>query len=222
MRLLLDHWSRPKADICPLLSAIASLAKARSFETHSLHFLQQLPRFTQKRPNLSSFGDRFPCEQAMRARVLVCLWRAGSLCAAVHAAALPAVHRWRAARVAGTCFGTTTRAYQHRAGVAGVIAHGSRLLSAEARRRLEPAAFGAFRAADAGLVSDTITFACWVTLPTMALPPSPTDTFCTVMAGSPWLRWRLSASIWAGKVRARRPKARAALSCWAISSAFAR
>ena len=25
-------------------------------------------------------------------------------------------------------------------------------------------------------------------LPTMALPPSPTATFCTVMAGSPWLR----------------------------------
>ena len=95
----------------------------------------------------------------MRARVLVCLWRAGSLCAAVHAAALPAVHRWRAARVAGTCFGTTTRAYQHRAGVAGVIAHGSRLLSAEARRRLEPAAFGAFRdrgAAHVDLKTNTV------------------------------------------------------------------
>jgi hypothetical protein len=39
-----------------------------------------------------------------------------------------------------------------------------------------------------------------------------------VMAGSPWLRSRLSASIWAGKVRASLPNARAALSCCARSS----
>ena len=53
--------------------------------------------------------------------------------------------------------------------------------------RLIPA-FGALRAACAGLLSDTITLRCCVTLPTMALPPSATDTFCTVMAGSPRLR----------------------------------
>ena len=85
---------------------------------------------------------------------------------------------------------TTTSARQHRAGIAGVIAQAcaSRLASAESRFRLEPELFGAFRGADAGFLSDTITLACCVTLPTMALPPSPTDTFCTVMAGSPWLR----------------------------------
>jgi hypothetical protein len=37
-------------------------------------------------------------------------------------------------------------------------------------------------------LSETITFACCATLPTIALPPSPTDTFCTVMAAPPWLR----------------------------------
>jgi hypothetical protein len=42
--------------------------------------------------------------------------------------------------------------------------------------------------AGALLLSETITLACCVTLPTMALPPSPTDTFCTVMAGSLLLR----------------------------------
>src|SRR5205814_5488793 len=123
---------------------------------------------------------------AVLARVPVCLGRAGSRCAAVHAAALVAVHRRRAARAAGTGLGATTRARQHRFGNSDVIAHASaaRLASAESRLRLERAAFGAFCAADAGLLSDTITRACCVTLPTMALPPSATDTFCTVMAGS--------------------------------------
>ena len=113
---------------------------------------------------------------------------APDLGAAVHAAAFPAVHRRRAARVVGTGSGATTPARQHRAGIAGVIAHAcaSRLALAESRFRLEPEPFGAFRAADAGLLSETITRACCVTLPTMALPPSPTDTFRTVMAGSPW------------------------------------
>lgn len=36
--------------------------------------------------------------------------------------------------------------------------------------------------------SETIMLACCVTLPTMALPPSCTDTFCTVTAGAPLLR----------------------------------
>jgi hypothetical protein len=55
--------------------------------------------------------------------------------------------------------GATTRARQHRTGISGVIAHAcaSRLASAESRPRLEREAFGAFRAADAGLLSDTIT-----------------------------------------------------------------
>src|SRR3954451_21775073 len=158
--------------------------------SQSLHLTQQLPRVTQHRPNLPSLGDRLPGEQAVLARVLVCLWRAGSLRASVHAAAPLAVYRRRAARTAGSGFGATTSARQHRAGVADVIAHvcASRLASAESRLRLERATFGAFRAADAGLLSETITRACCVTLPTMALPPSPIDTFCTVMAGSPWLR----------------------------------
>src|SRR4029079_12831537 len=144
----------------------------------SLHLLQQLPRFTQQRLNLPSLGDRTPGEAAVLARVLICPRRAGPLCAAMHAAALSAVHRRRAARAIGTGFGATTRARQQRAGISDVIAHACacRLASAASRRRLEPEAFGAFRAADAAFLSETITRACCVTLPTMALPPSPTDT----------------------------------------------
>jgi hypothetical protein len=130
-----------------------------SFASHLLHLFQQLPRFTQQRLNLPSLGDCIPGEQAVPARVLVRLGRAGSLCAAVHAAALLAVHCRRAAGAARTGFGATTRARQHRTGISGVIAHAcaSRLASVESRPRLEREAFGAFRAADAGLLSDTIT-----------------------------------------------------------------
>src|SRR6185369_9497501 len=156
----------------------------------SLHLFQQPPRVTQQRLYLPALGDRAPAEPTVLACVPVCLWRAGPACTAMHAAALSATRRRRAARAAGTGFGATTSARQHRACVAGVIAHACacRLASASACRRLEPEFFGAFRAADAAFLSETITLACCVTLPTMALPPSPTDTFCTVMAGSPWLR----------------------------------
>ena len=43
---------------------------------------------------------------------------------------------------------------------------------------LRPRAFGALRAADVEFLSETISLACCVTLQAMALPPSPTDTFC--------------------------------------------
>src|SRR5262249_41153654 len=144
----------------------------------SLHLLKQLPRFPQQRLNLLSLGDRIPREQTVLARVLVCPWRAGSRCAAVHAATLLAVHRRRAARVAAAGLGATTRARQHRAGISDMIAHAcaSRLASTQSRLCPTPAAFDAFRVADAAFLSDTITRACCVTLPTMALPPSPTDT----------------------------------------------
>src|SRR5262249_40367792 len=114
----------------------------------SFHLFQQLPRFTQQRPYLPSLGDRIPREQAVLARLLVCRWRAGSLCAAMHAAAILAVHRRRAARIAGTGLGATTRARQHRAGISDVIAHAcaSRLASAESCPRLEGEAFDAFLA----------------------------------------------------------------------------
>src|SRR5882724_1515457 len=71
----------------------------------------------------------------------------------MHAAALFAVRSRRAARAAGTGFGATTWARQHRAGFSDVIAHAcaSRLASAESRLRVEPEPFGAFRAADAGV-----------------------------------------------------------------------
>ena len=145
----------------------------RSCETRSLHLFQHPPRFTHQRLNLPSLGNRIPAEPAMLSRALICLWRAGSRCTTVHAAALPAVYRRRAARAAGTGFGATTSARQHRAGIADVItqACASRLASAESRFRLELEPVGAFRAADAGFLSDTITLACCVTLPTMALPP---------------------------------------------------
>jgi len=104
----------------------------------SPHLLQQLPRFNQELPNPPSLGDRIPREATVLPRVLVCPWRAGSRCAAVHAAALPAAHRRRAARAAATGSGATTRARQHRSGISDVIAHAfaSCLASAESRPEL--------------------------------------------------------------------------------------
>src|SRR3984957_394354 len=103
---------------CGLSPHIATLMRAPS-----LHLLKQLPRFTQQRLNSPSLGDRIPGEPAVLARVSVCLWRGGSRGAAVHAAALPAVHRRRAARAAATGLGATAWARQHRAGILDVIAH---------------------------------------------------------------------------------------------------
>lgn len=147
----------------------------------SLHTLQHLPRLTQQYQNLPSLRDRIPAEQSVLVRVPVRPRRAGSLGTAVHAAARLAVHGMRPARAAAAGLGATTRARQHRAGILDVIAHAcaSGLASAAPCRRLAPAGPSA-RAADAGFWSDTTTFACCVTLPTMALPPPSTFTFCTV------------------------------------------
>src|SRR6266478_847008 len=216
-------WARQHSSLQPdRYERPATFGRAKSF-----HLLQQLPRVTQQGLNLLSLGDRDLCEEAVLARVLVSPWRAGFRRTAVHAAAFFAAHRRRAARSAGADFCAATRARQHRTGIAGVIAHGCapRLASTGSCCCSPGSGIGTIRAsvtAGAAPLSETITLACCVTLPTMALPPSPTDTFCTVMAGSPWLRWRLSASIWAGNVRESLPKARAALSCWAMSLAFAR
>src|SRR5882724_4603306 len=143
----------------------------------SFHLLQQLPRFAQQRLNPPLPGDRVPGEQAVLARVLVSPWRAGFRRTAVHAAAPFAAHRRRAARAAGADFCAATRARQHRTGMAGVIAHAraSRLASTGSCSRSESSGMGTLRAAvtaGAGLLSETITLACCVTLPTMALPPS--------------------------------------------------
>src|SRR5260370_6147181 len=182
-----------------------SRAAANLCEKQSLHLLQQLPRCPQQGRIPLSLGDRFAVEQAVLARVLVSPWRAASRRAAVHAAALFAAHRRRAARAAGTDFCPATRARQHRTGIAGVIAHACvcRFASTESCCCSPGSGIGTIRAAvtaGAGVLSETITLACCVTLPTMALPPSWTDTFCTVMAGSPLLRCRFRASIWPGDV----------------------
>src|SRR3981081_3015003 len=147
-----------------------SRAAANLCEKQSLHLLQQLPRVTQQGLNLLSLGDRVPGVQAVLARVLVSPWRAGSRRTAVHAAALFAAHRRRAARSAGTDFCDATRARQHRAGIAGVIAH------ARASRFASPAScccspgsgIGTIRESltrALGPFSETITLACCVTLP---------------------------------------------------------
>ena len=166
---------------------------SKFLRNRSFHRLQKLPCFAQQRLNAPSPGDRVLSEQAVPARVLVCPWRAGSRRTAVHAAALSAAHRRRAARSAEADFCAATRARQHRTGIAGSIAHAcaSRFVSRHrAAVRLDqasgPSRHPSPRAL--GYLSETITLACCVTLPTMALPPSPTDTFCTVMAGSPLLR----------------------------------
>jgi hypothetical protein len=91
-------------------------------ENTSFHLLQQPPRFIQQCPDLLAFGDGVAGEQAVPARVLVSAWRAGSGCAAVHAAAPFAAYRRRAARSAGAGLCPATRARQHRTGIAGVIA----------------------------------------------------------------------------------------------------
>ncbi|RTE94238.1 hypothetical protein D6B98_08905 [Bradyrhizobium sp. LVM 105] len=70
--------------------------------------------------------------------------------------------------------------------------------------------------------SPTVRCACCATFPTIALPPSCTDRFCTVIGRSPLPRWRLRASIWAAKVRASRVIVRATPSCCARSSVKAR
>ena len=92
------------------LGPAVNLVKNSVSDGQSLHLIQQLPRFTQQPLNPPSLGDRIFGEQAVRARVLVCLWRAGTSCTTVHAAALLAVHRRRAACAAGTGFGATPRA----------------------------------------------------------------------------------------------------------------
>ncbi|MDD1533823.1 hypothetical protein C7U89_17555 [Bradyrhizobium sp. WBOS4] len=61
--------------------------------------------------------------------------------------------------------------------------------------------------------SPTVRCACCATFPTIALPPSCTDRFCTVIGRSPLPRWRLSASICAAKVRASRVNVREIPSC---------
>jgi hypothetical protein len=100
-----------------------SPVSANLCENKSFHRLQKLPRFAQQGLNPPSLDDRAPGEQPVLARVLVSLWRAASWSAAVHAAALFAAHDRRAARAAGTDFCPATRARQHRAGIAGVVAH---------------------------------------------------------------------------------------------------
>jgi hypothetical protein len=59
----------------------------------SLHLLQHLPCFAQHLPNPPPLLDGIPGESPVLARVPVGPWRAGSQCAAVHAAALLAAHR---------------------------------------------------------------------------------------------------------------------------------
>ncbi|MGX1346856.1 hypothetical protein AB7M49_000432 [Bradyrhizobium elkanii] len=135
-------------------------------------------------PHLPSLFDRISGEEAVLARVPGRPWRPDPLVPPVHAAARLAVHRRRTARTAAAGLCAATRARQHRTGGSDLIAHAcaSCLASAASCRRPAPAALGAVRAADAGSWSDTPTFACWVTLPTMALPPSSTFTFCTVIS----------------------------------------
>ena len=149
----------------------------------SLHPLQKLPRLAQQVLYPLSLGDLRPGEQPVLARVPVAPWRAGSRRTAMHAAAFFAVHGVCAALATRTEFGAATRVVHlhsqsaaHRAALDGLF-HDHVPLPLGAHR--------ASAAAGAGFLSDTITFACCVTLPTMALPPSATDTFCTVMAGSP-------------------------------------
>ncbi len=139
-----------------------SRAAANLCEKQSLHLLQQLPRFTQQGLNPLSLGDRVAGEQAVLARVLVSPWRAASRRAAVHAAALFAAHRRRAARAAGTDFCPATRARQHRTGIAGVIAHACvcRLASAGSCSCAPQSGIDTIRAsvtAGAGLLSEKIT-----------------------------------------------------------------
>src|SRR5216683_2029552 len=118
-----------------------------------------------------------PSEKVVPARVLVSPWRAGPRRTAVHAAAPFAAHRRRAARSAGADFCPATRARQHRFGIAGVVAHAfaSRFASTGSCSFAPRSGIETIRAsvtAGAGLLSETITLACCVTLPTMALPPS--------------------------------------------------
>src|SRR5665213_3081519 len=189
----------------------------------SLHPPQHLPCLIQQRLDLLALGDRFAREPAVPARVVVSPLAAGSWRTAVHAAAPFAAQRRCAAGSTVAGFGAATPARPHGTGVGGVIAHARacRLAPAELCVPAPRPDVGASVTAVAPPLSGRITLACCVTLPTMAWPPSPTDTFCTVTGGSPLLRWRLSASIWAGNVRASLLSARAALSRRTLSFALA-
>src|SRR5262249_15361506 len=62
----------------------------------------------------------------------------------------------------------------------------------------------------------------WLTVPTMAWPPSLTVTWCTLMVCSPEVRYFLSASICMANVRASLFSMVEAESCWSIVSTWAR
>nr|GAJ33723.1 hypothetical protein BDOA9_0129210 [Bradyrhizobium sp. DOA9] len=186
----------------------AGLMKRRS----SLQLAQEPPSVLQQGLHLVSLGATIPCEHSMSTCVPVPLGGARSPRAAMHAAAALAVHRRRAAGGAVACPRPAARARHHRSGVADMTAAHAlapRLASAHSRSPAAP---------DAMSGSTPIRCACCVTLPTIARPPSCTDKFCTVIARSSLLRWRLSASTWAAKVRDSRVNARAMPSCCARSS----
>src|SRR5258706_16027121 len=106
----------------------------------------------------------------------------------MHPTTFLAVHRWRPPRLARTSLGTAARAGQHRPGIARVIAGhlpGSRLDGTVADARSPTIGIVGIcewlsASGDAAALSLVVSCAACVTLPTIAWPPSLTDTFCTV------------------------------------------
>src|SRR5262245_41636769 len=114
----------------------------------------------------------------------------------MHSATPLAVHRWRLAGLARAGLGTAAPAGQHRPGVArmmashlfdlrlnGTIAGAGSATIVIAAVRASASAGGAAPALSAAVSP----WAC-VTLPTIAWPPSLTDTCCTVTFCSPPVR----------------------------------
>ena len=150
----------------------------------SLNALQQLPRLPYERSNLPALFNRCFPVQAVLERVLITPRCARSRRAAMHATSLLAMHRRRLAGRARASLGATARARQHRAGIARVIAGhlaGLRLngteVGAGSPTVFIAGPFGSARACGnaAAWVGPVARGVC-VTLPTMAWPPSLTET----------------------------------------------
>ncbi len=157
----------------------------------------------------------------MLERVPIPRWSAGSGRAAMHSTPFFPLHGGRPASLTGPCLGSAAGARQHRSSISWMpVCHfpGPRRGRAAADLGFAAAASpstmsgpgcsceGVMEGAavlavgSAGAAAPAASRGAWVTCPTMACPPSLTDT-CRTVTCPPPVRYRLSASICAMKVR---------------------
>jgi hypothetical protein len=128
--------------------------------------------------------DRFLRKQTVLERVLVFFGRSGSRCAAMHPATFFTVYGRRLAGAAFSGFGSTALTGQHRNGVAWmIVGHlldlrlaGVALCGASSKVFIGATFEWARAGVDEEALSGAVSRGFWVTLPTIAWPPSLTDT----------------------------------------------